>query len=170
MPNQHNQQQVELIKGKLDKAKSVVIVDYAGTSVNDQVQLRRAVTQSGGEILVTKNTLIDIAAGKGKLSDSLTGMNAIVFSYEDEVAAIKAVVGFHDEKEKLEIKQGLIADKVLSANEVTELSKLPNKQQLVANLLSVLQGPARNLVGVLTAGPRNLVYALKAIADKQPAN
>ena len=167
MPSKQNQQQVALIQEKLAKAKSVVVVDYAGTSVNDQVKLRDKIKAAGGEMLVTKNTLIDLAAGKGKLSDSLTGMNAIVLSYQDEVAAIKEVFAFHDETEKLNIKQALMEDKVLSPAEVEDLSKLPGKKELIAMLISRLKGPSYGLVNVLQAGPRNLVYALKAIADKK---
>lgn len=166
MPNKHNQQQVALIQEKLAKAKSVVIVDYAGTSVNDQVKLRNQIKKAGGEMLVTKNTLIDVAAGKGRLIDSLTGMNAIVFSYQDEVATIKEIFAFQKETEKLNIKQALLEDKVLSPSEVESLSKLPSKKELIATLISRLQGPSYGLVNVLQAGSRNLVYALKAIASK----
>ena len=165
MPSQKNQQLVEQIKEKLDKSKSVVIVDYAGTTVNQQVKLRTALRSAGGDMLVTKNTLINVAADKPELKASLEGMNALVFSFEDEVAAIKALYEFHHETEKLEIKQGLMAGKVLSPSEVEKLSKLPCKDQLIATLISRIQGPSYGLVNVLKAGQRNLVYVLKAISN-----
>ena len=166
MPNQKNQQNVELLKEKVARAKSAVVVEYAGTTVNDQTKLRSALKSSGGEIVVTKNTLIDIAFGKGKLRDSLDGMNAIVFSFQDEVATIKALFKFHKDSDKLTIKQGMLADKVLSAAEVENLSKLPSKAELISALISRIKGPSYGLVNVLTAGPRNLVYALQAIVTK----
>lgn len=169
MPNKHNQQQVEILKEKLARTKSAVIVDYSGTGVNDQVQLRRDLKEVGGEIFVTKNTLIDIAVGKGKVRESLDGMNAIVFSFEDEVSALKKLFDFHKKNDKLTIKQGVMADKVLTPAEVEALSALPGKNELLATLISRIQGPAYGLVNVLKAGQRNLVYALKAIAEKQPA-
>ena len=92
MPNKHNLAQVELLKEKVAKAKSVAIVDYAGTTVNDQVKLRNELKAAGGEIFVTKNTLIDIVLGKDQFAESLNGMNAVVLSYQDEVAAIKALL------------------------------------------------------------------------------
>jgi len=167
MPNVKNLQQVELLKTKIAKAKSIAIVDYSGTSANDQVKLRSEVTAAGGEVLVAKNTLIDIAVGKGKLTDSLEGMNAIVFSYNDAVAAIKSLFNIQKDASKLEIKQGFMDDKVLSADEVKSLSKLPGKNELISMLISRLQSPATGLVNVLKAGPRNLVYALNAIVDKK---
>lgn len=167
MPNKHNQEQVKVLQEKLSRTKTAVVVDYSGTTVNDQVQLRRDLKEVGGELFITKNTLIDIAIGKGKVSESLEGMNAVVFSYEDEVSALKKLFDFHKQNEKLTIKQGLMADKVLSAAEVEALSALPGKNELIATLISRIQGPAYGLVNVLKAGQRNLVYALKAIAEKQ---
>jgi len=167
MPNQKNQQQVTELQEKLGKAKSIAIVEYSGTSVNDQVKLRQELRQVGGEMMVAKNTLIDIAIGRGKLSDSLSGMNALVLSYEDAVAGIKALFAFQKDSEKLTIKQGYMDEKVLSPAEVENLSKLPGKSELIQMLLSRLNGPGYALANVLQAGPRNLVYALKAVVDKK---
>jgi large subunit ribosomal protein L10 len=167
MPSTKNQQQVDLLKEKIAKSQSVAIIDYSGTSVNEQVKLRSQIREVGGEVFVTKNTLIDIALGKGKLTDSLEGMNAIVFSYQDAVAAIKQLFAFKKETEKLTIKQGFMEDRVLSPEEVETLSKLPGKGELISMLIARLQGPAYGLVNVLKAGQRDLVYALKAIADKK---
>jgi large subunit ribosomal protein L10 len=166
MPSQKNLQQVKMLKEKLEKAESVAIVDYSGTTVNDQVTLRSAISEAGGEMLVAKNRLINIAVGEGKLSESLDGMNAIVFSYEDAVSALKKLFDFHKDTEKLTIKQGIMEDKVLSPAEVEALSKLPGKDELISMLLNRLQSPATGLVNVLKAGQRDLVYALKAIAEK----
>lgn len=169
MPNKHNQSQVTLLQEKFNQAKSAVVVDYSATSVNQQNKLRAELKEVGGEMYVSKNTLIDIAAGKGKLSKSLEGMNAVVFSFQDEVSALKKLFAFHKDTEKLAIKEGVMADKVLSVAEVEALSKLPGKNELIATLISRINGPAYGLVNVLQAGTRNLVYALKAIADKQSA-
>jgi large subunit ribosomal protein L10 len=166
MPNKKNLSQVEIIKEKLSRTKSVAVIDFAGTTVNEQVKLRQQLAEAGGEMFVTKNTLIDIAVGKGKLTESLEGMSALIFSYDDAVAAIKKLFDFHKETEKLSIKQGLMDDKVLSAAEVETLSKLPSKTELIGMLMARLQGPAYGLVNVMTAPTRNLVYALKAVTDK----
>ena len=116
---------------------------------------------------VAKNTLIDLAVGKGKLSDSLHGMNAAFFSYTDPVAPVKVLFEFQKKNDKLVIKQGYMDDKVLTEAEVVSLSKLPSKAELIAKLLMVLNAPGTGLVNVLNAGPRNLVYALNAVAKKE---
>jgi len=166
MPNQANTAAIELLKEKLAQAKSFAIVEYSGTTGNDQVELRRVLSAAGAEFRVAKNTLMRQVAGKDEMNASFEGQNAFVFSYEDEVGGLKALFSFHEEKEKLVIKQGLMGDKVLSAAELETLSKLPGKDQLIAMLISRLQGPVYGLVNVLKANQRDLVYALKAVADK----
>ena len=174
MPSTYNQQQLDLIKEKLAVAKSVAIIDYSGTDGNDQVKLRSMIKQANGEMFVTKNTLINLAVGEEALKKSLVGMNALVISYEDEVSALKKLFEFKDEVEKLEIKQGLLMDdgkiKILSREEIEQLSRLPGKNELMVMLIQRLQGPASGLVNVLNAGPRNLVYALQAIANQEQAS
>jgi large subunit ribosomal protein L10 len=166
MPNQHNQDQLQMLKDKLSKAKSFAIVSYEGTSATDQVKLRAALKAAGAEFVVAKNTLVELALENKDFSDSLNGMNAVVFSYEDEVAGFKQIVNFHEEADKLEIKQGGMDDRVLSAQEILELSKLPSKNELITALIARIKGPAFGLVNVLQAGQKNLVYVLKAISEK----
>lgn len=169
MPSHKNQDQVAILQDKLSQAESIAIVDYAGTTVTDQVELRAALREAGGEMLVAKNRLVNIAVGDGKLTESLEGMNAVVFSNTDPVAAIKALFKFHEDSDKLEIKQGYMVkeDKVLSPSEVAALSKLPGKDELIVMLIQRVKSPASGLVNVLKAGQRDLVYALKAIADQK---
>jgi large subunit ribosomal protein L10 len=171
VPNAKNKQQVELIKTKIAQAESVAVVDYAGTTVNDQVKLRTELRQVGSDMLVTKNTLIDIAIGKGKVSDSLKGMSALVFSNQDPVAGIKALFKFNKDNDRLAIKQGYMPadDKVLSFEELKTLSELPGKNELIAMLLNRLQAPATGLVNVLKASQRDLVQVLKAVSEKPAA-
>lgn len=165
-PNLKNQATLKTLQEKVSKAKSIVIADFSGTTVNQQVKLRADVKKAGGEIIVAKNTLIDIAVGKGKLTESLQGMNAAIFGYEDPVSPVKALFEFHKKTEKLTIKQGFMDDRVLSTEDVVQLSKLPSKQELLAKLLMILKSPGTGLVNVLNANQRNLVYALDAISKK----
>lgn len=166
MPSTQNQTDLQLLKDKLSTAKSVAVVDYSGTTVNDQVDIRRSLRKAGAELYVTKNTLINLATD-GKLKESLEGMNAVVISYEDEVGGLKELFDWHNKNEKLTIKLGLLGDAVLSAKDVEKLSKLPGKKELISMLIARLNSPASGLVNVLKAGMRDLAYVLKAIEKKQ---
>jgi len=166
MPSTTNQADLQVLKEKLSTAKSMAVVDYSGTSVNDQVDIRRNLRRVGAELYVTKNTLINLATD-GKLKESLEGMNAVVISYQDEVGGLKELFAWHDKNEKLTIKIGMLGEAVLTATDVEKLSKLPGKNELISMLIARLQGPAYGLVNVMKAGIRDLAYVMKAIEKKQ---
>jgi large subunit ribosomal protein L10 len=171
MPNTKNQTNLATLKDKLSQAKSSAIIDYQGVSVNQINDLRRQLKAAGGEIFVTKNTLINLAYDSHtQIQADLTGMNAVVLSFTDEVGAIKVAFEFQKDTDKLVIKSGSLNGQVISAHQVQALSKLPGKTELISQLLHVVNGPAQGLANVLTAGTRNLVYALQAIADQSPTS
>jgi large subunit ribosomal protein L10 len=76
---------------------------------------------------------------------------------------------FVKKDEKPEVKLGWMDGKMLSLTDIKALAKLPSKLELIATLISRLQGPAYGLVNVLNANARNLVYALKALEKKKEA-
>jgi len=167
MPSAKNVAQLQVVEEKVKKAKSVVFTNYEGLTVAQQTKLRAELKASGGEFLVAKNTLISRVFGKDELKKTLQGQTGVVFSYDDEVGGIKKVVEFAKKAEKPEIKVGFMGGKFLSLDEIKELAKLPSKLELIATLISRLQGPAYGLVNVLNANARNLVYALKALEKKK---
>ncbi len=168
MPNAKNQQNYDLIKEKISRAKSILVVDYAGTSVNEQSEFRQSLKDAGGEFFVTKNTLIHLSFDKKpEVKDALNGMNALILSYDDEVGAVKVTYDFIKEKEKMTVKIGYLDGKFLSPEESEALSKIPGKKELVALLIRSLNSPATGLVNVLKANIRDLTYVLQAIVDKK---
>lgn len=167
-PAKKKQDAVVDLQEKLSKAKSAVIVDYSKLTVKEKTTMLDKVRQAGGQFFVAKNSLMHIAFGKkDELKDSFKGMNGVLFSYDDAIMPLKAVMEFKKTIDKLVVKKGFMDDKVLSEADVENLSKLPSKNELIATLISRLQGPSYGLVNVLQANTRNLVYALKAIADKK---
>lgn len=165
---QKKQVAVKDLQEKLEKAKSAVIVDYSKLTVSEKTTLLDKVRAAGGQFFVAKNSLMHIALGKkDEFKDSFKGMNGLLFAFEDAIAPLKALMEFHKSTEKLTVKKGFMDGNILSEAQVDALSKLPSKNELIATLISRLQGPSYGLVNVLQAGPRNLVYALKAIADKK---
>ncbi len=172
MPSQKNIHGLAEIKQHLETAKAVILTNYAGLSVADQTILRAKLDATGGNFLVAKNNLLKIAL-KEKLTnlpkeveDTLNGPTAIIFAREDAVTTTKALTEFAKDKELPQIKLGLLDDKILSANDIQMLSKLPSREQLLASLLAQLQAPATALVRQIATPAQLLVYALDAIARK----
>ena len=167
MPSAKNIAQLQELEEKVKKAKSVVFTNYAGLTLKQQTKLRASLKASGAEFVVAKNTLLNRVLKNDELKKTLEGQTGVVLSYEDEVGGIKQVVEFAKTAEKPEIKLGWMAGKMLSLEDIKALAKLPSKLELIATLISRLQGPAYGLVNVLNANARNLVYALKAIEKKK---
>lgn len=167
MPNTKNIEVLKDLEERKSRAKSVFLAEYTSLNSKQQTQLRSELKKAGGELMIAKNTLIARILGKEQLNQSLQGQTAALFSYHDEISALKALVNFIKGNEALKLKQGLVGDTVYDESSLVELSKLPGKEELIGMLLGRLNAPASKLVGVLTASQRNLVYVLQAITDKR---
>jgi large subunit ribosomal protein L10 len=149
---------------------SAVLVDYQGINVAQSTQLRARSRESGVEFVVAKNTLAQRAAdqaGVEGLEEFLVGPTAIAFA-EDPVVSAKLMSEFSDEVEAFEIK-GAILDGgwVMGADDVVALSRLPGREQLLAQLLGAIQAPLAGLVTVLNAPARNLAVVLNQVAEQK---
>ena len=102
------------------------------------------------------------------LDSFLNGPTAVLFS-PDAVSAAKIVAKFAEDHDKLKIKSGVMDDKIITISEITTLSKLPSREQLLSSLLAQLQAPAQALVRQLQAPIQNFVYGLEALKAKLSA-
>lgn len=174
MPSQKNVLEVKALEESLDAAKGVFLADYAGLSVNEQVDLRNKVRSAGGELKISKNSLLKLALDKkglktDEIAKELTGPNITLIAVEDVVAPLKVLVEFakNSEKEKPALKTGFLGSELLTLTKIKQLADLPTKTELIAKLMGTLTNPARNLVNVLSAPTRSLVYALNAIKEQK---
>jgi large subunit ribosomal protein L10 len=159
--------QVRDIRERFERMTSAVLLDYHGMNVAEVSALRDAFRERGVEYKVVKNTLIRNALAEApwvsQLDESLRGMTAIAWSYEEPSAAARAIKEFRKENKKLKIKVGVLDGQILSADAVeTQLATLPNKEEARAQLLATMNAPAQHLVMLLNAPARELVGVLSA--------
>ncbi len=140
---------------KLKSATAGVLVDYKGITVADDTALRKEFREAGVDYAVVKNTMLRFAAknvGLDGLVPSLEGTTAIALSENDAVAPAKVAAKYADKiKDGFSIKAGFMDGDVLSADKVVEVGKLPSKDQLIGQLLSVLTGNIRGMAVALNA-------------------
>jgi len=152
------------------KAKFAVVADYRGLKVTELEKLRGSLREQNAHIQIAKNTLLRLAV-KGteyeSLTEVFTGTTAIAFSFEEPVGPAKALAEFGKEFEALKIRAAGLDGKLMTADDVKALSKLPTKDQLLGQLCGVLAAVPTKLVRTLNAAPNNLVYALQAIKDQK---
>ena len=162
---------IEDLAGKL-RGGSAVLVDYQGMDVARSTDLRRRSREAGVEFVVAKNTLTRRAAdeaGVGDLSEYLVGPTALAFS-EDPVASAKLMAEFADQVESFVLKGGLLeGGRVLDEASVVALSKLPSREQLLAQIVGGISSPLTGLVTVLNNTIQGLVVALGQIAEQKSA-
>jgi len=152
------------------KAKFAVVADYRGLKVTELEKLRGELRQNNANIQVAKNTLLKLAVEGTEyegLSESFTGTTAIAFSYDEPVGPAKVLADFAKEFEALEIRTAIMDGKVLSADDVAALAKLPSKDQLLGQLCGVLVAVPTGFVRALNGVSSNLVYALQAIKEQK---
>jgi large subunit ribosomal protein L10 len=152
------------------RAKFTVVTDYCGLTVSELEELRGELRKCDSEIRVAKNTLLKRAVThtiSELLTDNFTGTTAVVMAYNDPVSPAKALAKFAEGHAKFKIRCAALDGDKLSIDDLIALSKLPTKDVLLGQLLSVLNGEPTGLVQVLSAVPRTFLYGLQAIKDQK---
>ena len=164
MPKAKNINSVKDISQKVEKSNSITFVEYRNLSSNALNELRRRVAEVSGEILVAKNTLMRIALGDRKPQETdLQGQTAVLFSFEDSVAPIKAVFEFAKKFQALKIRGAFIDGAYFDANKIAEISNLPTKAELISKILGGFRSPIVGFANVLNGTRSKFVYALSAV-------
>ena len=143
---------VDEIKELLDGAKTAVVVDYRGLTVEQDTNLRRTLREAGVVYKVYKNTMINFAIEGtefAELSQNLEGPTAIAICKEDATAAARVLCNFAKEAEALEIKGGVIDGTYYDAAGVKAISSIPSKEVLLGKLLGSIQSPIANFARVI---------------------
>lgn len=160
------------LSADLKAARTGVVVDYRGITVEQDTKLRKELRESGSRYKVVKNTLLRLAladAGIDVLDGVLEGTTAVAVNSEDYVAPARILAKFAESSDKFEIKAGFVDGKAVDKDEIKTLAKLPSKEVLVAQALRGFQAPITGFVTVLSGTMKALVVALNAIAEKQSA-
>jgi large subunit ribosomal protein L10 len=173
MPSQKNIEEIKNLSDKINEAKSFILVDYRGLTVEQVTTLRREIKEAGGELKVAKNTLLKLALRKTvskkeeveSLKEALTGPTMVLFSFNDPIAPLKVLTKFAKETELPKIKVGILENNFLPLEKIEELAKLPGRDELRAKLVGQLNAPIFGFVNVFQGSLRKLVYALNAIKE-----
>ena len=152
MPNAKNIKKVDELTEKLERAKGVYLTDYIGLNVQDITDLRREFYENDVEYLVTKNTLLKIAANNSNLNDLdsvLNGSTAVAFSYEDPTSPARVIKKFTKDNELPKVKGIVIDGEFIDASEFDRIANLPTKEESIAKFAALLQSPLLKLIWAL---------------------
>jgi len=141
------------------KSKAGVFVDYKGITVNEDTEMRVKMRQANVDYSVIKNRLMKLAiknVGFDELDSILVGTTSLAICNDDSIAPARIIKEYADKLQNyFEIKAGFMDGKVLTADEVNAIARIP--------ALPVLQA---QFLGTLLAPITSLAVVLKAIAEK----
>ena len=162
------QESERIIKDKLKEADSFFLVNYSGISASDLNQLRGSLTKADSNLMVIKNTVSKrVLKSYEDLYSLIEGPSGLIFVSDDLILTAKIVYDFKKENPNLEVKAGLLKDRIITAKEIENLSKIPSLSSLQTQLLIGLKSPIFGIVCGLKQILNKLVWALGQIKDKK---
>ena len=167
MPTQQKVDRVQDIKGRLERSSITMTTSYSGITVNEMIELRRAMRAGGIDFTIVKNTLLNLAAAEAKkpqIKEIIQGPTAVAIAYDDPAAAAKTLSDFiRDGGTSLAIIGAVMGDGApMAAGDVTKLASLPPKPILLAMLLGQMQAPLARLATVMNGPIQALDNVLQA--------
>ena len=152
------------------KVPGFYLMDFKGLNVAEVTDLRTQLRNANVSMKVVKNTLAKRAlaeAGLTGIEEFFTGPTSIVWSTEDSVTPAKVLIEFLKKHDKGAIKAGMVEGLVVKDGDIERLSKLPGKQELYAQVASVLNAPMAKFARTLNAVPSKFVRTVDALRKKR---
>ena len=141
------------VAAQVARSQTLALAEYRGLTVAHLDVLRKQAREKGVYLHVLKNTLARRAVAGTPFevaAESMVGPLIYGFS-EDAVAAAKVISDFAKGNDKLIVKAGAYAGKILTADGVKALASIPTKEVLLAQLLGLMQSPVSRMARVLAA-------------------
>ena len=161
MDRARKEQVVSELKDVFQQSGIIVAAKYAGITVAEMSDLRNKMRENSANVRVAKNRLARIAIEKSPtegMKHLLVDQIVLMYS-EDPVTAAKISVEFAKTNDNLEIVGGAMGDKILDSNGVTEVSKLPSREEVLSSISALLIAPAGGLAASL-GGPSSVIAGI----------
>lgn len=163
---------VEEVAAVAAQAHSAVAAEYCGLTVGEMTELRKMARESGVYMRVVKNSLTRRAVQGTEfecMQDGLTGPLIMAFSLEDPGSAARVISDFSKEHDKLVTKLVAIGGQLYDASELKRLASLPNRDQAISMLMSVMKAPVEKLARTLAEPHAKLVRTVAAVKEQKEA-
>ena len=138
----------------LKKSDYVILANFTKVTVADVAELRKRLDAEKAEFHVVKNSSLRVAAkalGLPEFESSLIGPTAVIVGGKNSAGVAKILKQFFKDKQKLEIKVGVMDKKIVSAADLSKIADLPSFGALRSQLLGLFMQNAAAFVRVLDA-------------------
>lgn len=163
---------IDSLKQKLEETNNFYLTDIAELNAENTSNLRRLSFKNNIEVLVVKNTLLkkameDAEKDYSELYPTLVGNTAIMFT-ETGNAPAKMIKDFRKTNAKPLVKGAYIEETVYIGDEQLDfLVSIKSKDELIADVIALLQSPAKNVISSLQSGGNKLSGILKTLSEKE---
>ncbi|MBA3850680.1 MAG: 50S ribosomal protein L10 [Opitutus sp.] len=143
---------IDEVTTHLKKSDYVILTNFTKLTVAETAELRKRLAPEKAEFHVVKNSSFRVAAkafGLPEVDKSLAGQTAVVVGGKNPAGVAKVLKKFVEEKQKLEVKVGVLDRKVFSAAELAKLADLPSFEALRSMFLGLLTMQGAAFVRVL---------------------
>ena len=155
-------------KKRISEAKAFFVLQPKGVTPNEASELKIQLFEKDSTFSVVKNTLFRIALKEAEVDIEIAdGEHAIVFSQDDFPEVAKIVDEFLASDEKGTFKSGFVEGQIISSEQFTNLSSLPSREVLLAQILATMQAPISGFVRVLNGNLYEFVNVVNAIKDQK---
>lgn len=157
---------------EVSNALSIITADYRGLTSPEMTDLRAQARKLDVKLKIVRNTLVKRAiegSAYSCLSDSLAGPTILALSSEASAAA-RLIRDFSKDHENLEVKSVCLEGKLFDKSQLNAVASLPNKEEALSQLLSVMQAPIVKLVRTVKEPHAKLVRLIAAIRDQKQAS
>ena len=163
---------IDVLNNMLDENKNFYLADIAGLTAEESSSLRRLCYKQNVTIQVVKNTLLKKALDKNstdfaQLDHILKGNTSLMFA--DEAKAPASVIKtFRKKSDKPILKAAHIEEEFyIGDNNLSMLSELKSKNELIGDIITLLQSPAKNVISSLQSSTNKLSGIVKALSEKK---
>jgi large subunit ribosomal protein L10 len=166
---QHKVDALESIKAKFGENKDFIFTDYRGLTVDQITELRSRLREKQAEYRVVKNRYAKLAFKQMEMpdvADLLVGPTALAL-LKDDASAVAKILFEYSKDAPVAVKGAIVDGRVFDGAETEALSRLPGREQLLAQLMSTMNAPLQNLVYAMNGVTQKLVRVLQAVADQK---
>ena len=171
MTKEQKVQEIQDLTDKLSSVKNLYLTDIAGLDAVQTTALRRACFNSNIKLSVVKNTLLEKAMEAsdkdfGNLKEVLKGNTSLMFSDVGNTPA-KLIKNFRKKSEKPLLKGAYIEEAIyIGDDQIEVLESIKSKEELIGEVITLLQSPAKNVISALQSGRSNISGILKTLSER----
>ena len=171
MTREEKSQVIQDLTTKLADTNIIYLADISGLDAMTTSDLRRACFKANVQLAVVKNTLLSKAMEAsdkefGELQSTLKGNTSILIA-EAGNAPAKVIKEFRKKSDKPVLKGAYVEQAIyVGDDQLDALVNIKSKEELIGDIITLLQSPAKNVVSALRSGGSKLSGILKTLSEK----